>query len=215
MNGHAHTTWRRSSGLASWIYRPRVDGSGGSVGDALGPSEPRGRWISGVLAILPALLARFARATEIEVSTASKGEGALALALDQPDALDRARAFIRESADVVDVCITLTLECEGLDRQPLEIDRGALLWIAVDLDEDGRLDRTVDDPIRLRVQLNADTYAPLSWGEDRDNAALAELNADHLAGALERIERDLPAEVIEIDAPDYPRMVDPRGFHAP
>ncbi|WP_434419148.1 hypothetical protein [Nannocystis pusilla] len=167
------------------------------------------------MAALPALLGGFARVTELEVSTRSKGEGALALEADEPGVLEQARAFIRENDDVVNVCITLTLVCVGLDQQPLEIDHGALLWIDIDLDEDGRLDPTTDDPIRLRVQLNADIYAPLSWGNVRDNTPLATLNADRLAGALERIERAIPAELIEIDAPDYPGMVDPRGFRVP
>ncbi|WAS94844.1 hypothetical protein [Nannocystis punicea] len=215
MSSQAHTTWRSASGSASWIYRPRAAANGGPGGDSLVSPEQRSRWISRVVATLPALLGSFARATDLEVSTRSKGEGALALEADEPGALERAREFIRQNGDVVEVCITLTLECEGLDLQPIEIDRGALLWIDVDLDDDGQLDPTTDDPIRLRLQLNADIHAPLSWGNVRDNTALAALNAGRLAGALERIELAVPAELIEIDAPDYPDMVDPRGFFVP
>lgn len=215
MSGQAPVTWRSASGLASWIYRPRATVSGGPGGDSLASGEPRGRWISGVMAALPALLGGFARVTELEVSTRSKGEGALALEADGSDVLEQAREFIRQNDDVVEVCITLTLVCAGLDRRPIEIDRGALLWIDIDLDEDGRLGPTTDDPIRVRLQLNADIYAPLSWGDVRDNSALARLNAERLAGALERIERAIPAELIEIDAPDYPGMVGPRGFRVP
>ncbi|MCY0989611.1 hypothetical protein OV203_20910 [Nannocystis sp. ILAH1] len=161
------------------------------------------------------MLGGFARATELEVSARSKGEGALVLEADEPGMLEQARDFIRQNDDVVEVCVTLTLVCAGLDLRPIEIDHGALLWIDIDLDENGRLDPATDDPIRLRLQLNTDIYAPLSWGDVRDNTALATLNADRLAGALERIERAIPAELIEIDAPDYPGLVDARGFRGP
>jgi len=67
-----------------------------------------------------------------------------------------------------------------------------MLWIHFDLDESGVLDRKVEDPAYLSVQLNADIYAPLSHGQVRENAALAELNAPRLASFLERIERSLP-----------------------
>ncbi len=212
VNSQAHTTWRTASGLASWIYRPCDPLSGGPNDHSFVSPQQRSLFISRVVEDLPALLGSFARTTSVEISTSSKGEDAVTLRGDVPGALARARDFIHQNSDIMYVCITLTLLCEGLDRQLIEIDHGAALWIDISLGEDGQLDPTTDDPVRLRLQLNTDIYSPLSWGAVRDNTALAALNADRLTGILVRIEQTIPAELMEIDAPDYAGMIGSHGF---
>lgn len=208
-------TWRWSSGLANWNYRPLSSGSGRESTNPPETSELRKRWLSGLLVRLPDLLGDFAFATKVEVATLSQGDGTCVLDLREPGASDALQAFLSRTEEVVGVTVDLTLRCEDQERRPFDLEHGALLWINIRLTESGTLDPASDAPIYLRVQLNVDIYAPKSWGWERDNTGLAARNGPRLAAFLERIERDVPAALLEIDAEDYRGMIGPRGFLSP
>jgi len=208
-------TWRSRSGLADWIYRPLDNAGDGPRRTRLESAEDRRRWILALLAHLPALLGDFAHMGEVEVATLAKGERAFKGDLRKPDGATALLDFVGGAEAVVYMRVDLTLACLDRSHQPTELERGAMLWINFWLTDSGALDPKMEDPIYLRMQLNTDIYAPLSRGRARDNAILAALNAPRLAGFLERIERDVPAELLEIDAEDYPGMIGPRGFIGP
>jgi hypothetical protein len=109
----------------------------------------------------------------------------------------------------------LDLTCLGRNLEPMEIPNGARLLINIWLTDSGALDSTTDAPVYLRLELNADIYAPWSLGEIQDNALLAALNGPRLANFLERIEKDAPAQLLEMDGERYGGMVGPRGFKVP
>ncbi len=205
-------TWRWSSGLAGWNYRPVVVTSDEPSAAPLVSPKLRNIWLSGLVERLPSLLGDFAYATMVEVATLSQGEDACTLDLREAGSSSALLGFIERTDDVVYISIDLTLCCEDLECQHLELDRGAILWICIELTETGALDPSVSAPVRLRLQLNVDIYAPRSWGKERDNAVLAARNGPRLAAFLDRLERDIPVELIDIDAEDYRGMIGPRGF---
>lgn len=55
----------------------------------------------------------------------------------------------------------------------------------------------------------------MSWGQIRDNSKLAALNSPRLSEFLQRLEREVPANLMSIDADDYQGMIDGHGFFAP
>jgi hypothetical protein len=89
------------------------------------------------------------------------------------------------------------------------------LWINMWVDESGSLDLTMDAPVYLRFVLNADIYAYWSFGDVQDNAFLAAINGPRLTAFLERIERDVPAQLLGMDGERYEGLVGPKGFKAP
>jgi hypothetical protein len=98
----------------------------------------------------------------------------------------------------------------------MEVPDGADFRVNIHLTDSGALRPTTDEPVYLRLELNADIYAPRSIGEIKDNSLLAALNGPRLAGFLGRIEVDVPAELLEIHQDHHPPgTVGPRGFKAP
>ncbi|WP_261249112.1 hypothetical protein [Laspinema olomoucense] len=71
--------------------------------------------------------------------------------------------------------------------------------------------RTSASLIWFTLGLDVDIYAELSWGEQRDNTQLAQLNGPRLSAFLHRLEEDIPAEFLRLDAPDYKDIVDRYG----
>jgi hypothetical protein len=99
--------------------------------------------------------------------------------------------------------------------EPFEVNLGAALWINMWVDESGSLDLKKDAPVYLRFVLNADIYAYQSFGDVQDNAFLAALNGPRLTSFLERIERDVPAQLLGMDGERYGGLVGPYGFKVP
>jgi len=109
----------------------------------------------------------------------------------------------------------LDLTCLRQDLEPFVIGSGAEFWVNIDLTDSGTLDTTADAPVYLRVGLNADIYSPRTQTKVRDNTLLSRLNGPRLTQFLERIERDVPAQFLEMHGAHYNGMVGPRGFTAP
>jgi hypothetical protein len=208
-------TWRWDWALADWNFRPMARSDDRLIPVDLEASEARQCWIQGFLARLPTLLGDFAYATEVEVATRSGGDRAYVADWRSPEGASGLIEFIGQANDIRYVLVNLNLTCQGNDLEPMEIQRGAVLWVDVLLTDSGALNVTQDNPVLLSVSLNADIYAPLSRGESRDNTLLAALNGPRLTGFLERFERDVPAELTEISDDQYRGLLGPRGFKLP
>jgi excisionase family DNA binding protein len=208
-------TWRWDGGLVGWNYRPMARSDGQLVRVELEDSEARRRWLGDLVGRLPMLLGDFGYVTE--VSASARGEGARACVVDwrEKQGPSTLLSFLQR-ADAWEVHLCLDLTCLDKDLEPLEVKNGADIWINIELTDSGDLDRRTDAPVYLRLELNADIYAPWSLGEVQDNAHLAGLNGPRLAAFLERIEREVPAELLEIHQDHHPRgTVGLRGFMAP
>jgi hypothetical protein len=208
-------TWRWEWDLANWSFRPMARSDDRLIPIDLEASEIRHRWIQGFLARLPALLGNFGYATEVEVNTRSKGDRAYVTDWRNSEGPSGLMTFIGQANDVGYVLVNLNLTCQGNDLEPIEIQRGAAIWVDILVTDSGALNIAQDHPVLLSVNLNADIYAPLSLGESRDNTLLAALNGPRLSSFLERFERDVPAELTEIYDDQYPGMIGPRGFKPP
>lgn len=207
------TTWHfDSGGLVGWNFRPMARSDGPLVRLDLDDRETRRRWICDLVGHLSELLGDFARPHKVHVHTNDKGYDACVVDWQDVEGPSTLLAFLRQAETwVVDAWLDLT--CLDRDLDPLEIADGAHFMIKVDLTNSGALDHRTDAPVYVRLELNADIYAPWSLGEIQNNALLAALNGPRLAGLLERIERDVPAELLEIHQDHHPRgTVGPRGF---
>lgn len=214
MNG-GRTWWFDSGGLVSWNYRPMARSDGRLVPQDLEEAETRRRWLCDLVSRLPALLGDFAYLTDVRVNARGKGTGACVIDWRDREGPSTLLTFLQQ-AETWGVEAHLNLTCLDRDLKSVEIMNGAVLWVKIRLTESGSLDWRTDAPVYIHLNLNADIYAPWSIGEIQDNALLASLNGPRLAGFLERIERDVPAELLEIN-PDHhsPETVGPRGFIAP
>lgn len=211
-----YRTWQWDRGLAGWEYRPMARSDGRLVPLDLEVPEVRKRWLGGLLGRLPELLGDFAYATKVDVTEYGVGDDACtAIWTTKGKPPAQLVEFVEHHERLHHVHVDLTLTCQGMDLQPLEIEAGGSFYVVCTLTESGELKVTAEAPVYIRVALNADIYAPLSLGEVRNNALLAALNGPRLASFLERMEREVPAELIDIYGDNYPGMVGPRGFLAP
>ncbi|MBD2546840.1 hypothetical protein [Planktothricoides raciborskii] len=85
----------------------------------------------------------------------------------------------------------------------IEIDLGAYVAISLELDEEGDLDLSSDQPLSFNLFLNLDIYAPIKLSREHYNGEIAQLNQPRLANFLQRLEQKLPVEFVWVDAPDY------------
>lgn len=207
-------TWRWDSPLVGWNYRPMVRSDGRLVPLALQDPGVRRVWLCNLVSRLRDLLGDFAHLAEVSVSTRDRGEGACVIEWRDKESLSALLTFLQQ-AEVTLVHAYLDLDCVNGDLEPLVIPWGAELKINMWVDETGSLDLTKDAPVYLRFLLNADIYAPRSQGDIRDNAILASINGPRLTAFLERIERDVPARLLDMDGESYGGLVGPRGFTAP
>ncbi len=189
-------TWCWKSNVASWDFQLAGRGDGDLQGD-----------YRRLLLELLRLLGDFAAPREIGLTTGSGGENAAVIAVDAlPDGAEGLERVLRAHTDLEDVVVRVDLLCTPPDGEgTVRLLGGATLWLTLEEDEE-------DAPFRLLVELQVDLYAPLSWGEVRDNRALAALNRPRLAGFLRRLQEELGAELVDIDAPSYRGQVGPFGF---
>lgn len=186
------TTWRRKGSLASWRFSlPRA------------ASTPPRDALLGCLARVVRALDGFARPTEASWTSESAVEDALEQDLGHDPA---ATLFASNLMDPTEVVLGLALFYADPAGGEHEIGLAGDLWF--DLDPD-------DPQIGVRLSVDVDFYAWLSWGRERDNRSTAELNAPRLRSFLERLQRDVGARIEDVDAPDYPGQVDALGFHPP
>jgi hypothetical protein len=206
--------WRWNGGgtLVGWNYRPMARSDGRLIPLDLGPPDVRRAWLRGFLARLPALLGDFAYAEEGNVAAWGVGEYACAIDWRTKDGPSALLDFVGKTDGVGYVYAALTLTCLDRNLEPFEITRGAGFYVNFTLTESGALNTAIEDPVYLRIVLYADPYAPISRGPVTDNAVLAAINGPRLTAFLERIERDVPAQLLEVDEEVYRGMVGPRGF---
>jgi hypothetical protein len=161
-------------------------------------------------------LGDFARPEEVHVNTLSCGEDAFVADLREPTSHSKLLDFLRSKDDVTEIHIYLFLRCVDLNpegkTEEFEIGLGGDLIFWIELDDDGLLDTNSETPIWLTLSLDVDIYSPRSWGKNRDNRKLAAFNNPRLSSFLKRIEHELSAVFLDVDAPDYKGFVYPYGF---
>lgn len=209
--------WRWDGGgvLVGWNYRPMARSDGELIRLNLEAPEVRRAWLRGFLARFPALLGDFAYATESNVAAKGIGEDACEIDWRNKDGAAALLDFVGKTDGVHYVYADLTLTCLDQNLEPFEIERGGGFYVNFLLTESGALNTTEEEPVYLRMVLNADPYAPISRGPVKDNQVLAAINGPRLTAFLERIERDVPAQLLEVDEEVYRGAVGPRGFLPP
>lgn len=207
-------TWRLEDGAATWRFRP-VFSADGASSHPLASTRAQKQWLRGLLTRLPALLGDLGTPRAIEISTESAGEDTFHSALQEPRDVARMQRFVDAADDIHDVRVDVILKVVSAANEPFEIDDGAEIVVVFKRNANGSIDLSRRDPVSFRLSLGADVHAPLSWGASRDNRVVASLNEPRLRGALERIVHEIPAELMDIDAPDYPGMVGAYGFLTP
>lgn len=166
--------------------------------------EPAAAMTQATTALL-ANLSTIGIATEIELSTRSKGEDAIEWAneIDAQSVASRLRAY----PDLTGAKIRVALRCLDRDDQVFTIENGLLFWTQL-----AELDSPPDEPIEITLSLNTDVYMATSWGDDRNNRALAARNAPRFNAFLQAYVRDTDATVEDFSADDYPGQVDAAGL---
>lgn len=192
MSGPLDTgTWRWKSSSATWSFE-RVVSSGESLA---GEMERVGR---AMLAALPG----FAIAAAAHWTTDAAGDEAVlhARGTQIDDAL--LASTFGEHADVRGVELELDLVVTAPDGvTEVVLERAAQLYL------EGEPDKIV-----VWLDLHVDLYARRSWGVERDNQQLAEINAPRLAGFLARLAESTGAQLESIDAESYAGQATIRGF---
>ena len=102
------------------------------------------------------------------------------------------------------------LRCEDTEGHELVIRDGLTFWVQL-----AELDSPPTDPLEVTLALDADIYIAHSWGEDRDNRALAAINAPIFNRFLERLLRETGAVVESVSATGYKGQVDKTGIVLP
>jgi hypothetical protein len=175
--------------------------------------DTRKRWLCDLVGRMPALLGDFAYLGRVRATSRGSGDDCEINGRDQAGQT-RLLEFLQQT-EPIEVLAYLELTCLDRNLEPFEINLGAELRINMRVDESGSLDLTMDAPVYIRLDLNADIYAYWSFGDVQDNAFLAALNGPRLTAFLERIERDVPAQFLDMDGERYSGLVGPRGFTAP
>lgn len=176
--------------------------------------DTRKRWLCDLMGRLPALLGDFAHPTRVHVAALGKGQGDRVFEWGEQGGPAKLLAFLQAEKPAL-VQTYLDLSCVDRNLEPFEINLGAEFWIKMRVDESGSLYKDTDAPVYIRFDLNADIYAYWSFGDVQDNATLAALNGPRLTAFLERIEREVPAQLLGMDGERYDGLVGPRGFTAP
>lgn len=190
-------SWRRKGGLASWNYRLPLTGSG-RVSSSV---------YADVFAALTGLFDGFARAAEVRVTTASSGEDAHVYGTDRvPAAADE----LRRVGDVDDIEVALDLSCyvSSSASQPAWLERAGVLWLTRDRHDSGEC-------LSVRLTVDVDIYAYVTWGDSRDNRALAARNGPLLEAFLRGLGDELGAEFDDADALGYDDQLYALGFRNP
>lgn len=209
-------TWRRKGGLALWNYDLWSSFAGEESIRLLSNTKQRKNWLATRVCQAIYALKGFARAEEVSIWTLSSGEDTYLIDLCAKGALAKLEQILRCTNDITDVQFSLTLFVEAIspsnEVEQYEIDGGADLCFYIELNELGELDMSLDPPIWLTFSLDVDIYAPISWGQIRDNSQLAALNRLRLSKFLRRLEHDVPAKLMSIDADDYQGLIGSHGF---
>lgn len=192
-------TWRIARDLACWHYALPMPGVHGQ--------SLQGSYAFRVRGLL-SLGGDFGTPRELRLSTRARGIDAWVFELDDRKALHDLGNVLTCVEDLEDAEISFTLHHEDpavAGEQALP--EGATVWLTL------ASERGDDVPwLRLRVVLHTDLHAARTWAVNRDNAAAAAHNAPRLERFLRRLESELDAHLVHIDAPSYEGQVYRHGF---
>ena len=184
-------TWRWKNGLATWTY--------------VVPAHASENWRANLQRstnVALDVLEPFARVSDIEIVTAERGDDAFVFGAGE---VARVAEAFRSSETIRRVIVTLDLAVN--DGTETWLPGAARVFLdSPDQDEDSATD------IELWFSLDVDIYAPVTWGDSRDNAVLASINGPRLSGFLQRLRERLGARLVDIDAADYRPQVNADGF---
>jgi hypothetical protein len=221
--------WKSKMGLAIWNYRLKqpkysIYNNGGSLGlgvlddNSLTAPEFRGLYLKEIVIKFFRSLEDFANPKKVAISTISAGEDSFVVYLKSAKSYEKLFNKIETTTDINNIEIDLTLQCFNLAEgnnmpKKLEIDLGAYVAISLELDEEGHLDLSSEQPFSLNLFLNVDIYAPIKLSREHYNGEIAQLNQPRLANFLHRLEETLPVEFVWVDAPDYEESIGRYGFN--
>ena len=211
------TAWTPKMGLAIWNYQ--LDFSKASKSQYLDPHQRAIALTDIVFNRLLKILDDFAKPQKAAISTLGLGEDSFIFYLTSPKSMQKFLRKLEKTPDVNNLEIDLTLDClefaDGNDIiKKLEIPLGAYISISVELDDEGNLDLSSEEPVSLNFFLNVDIYAPIKLSREDYNDELAQLNGPKLTNFLRRIEEYLPVEFVWVDAPDHDEFVGRYGFNS-
>ena len=186
-------TWRRGSGLI--VFRL-------SVPTRSSPAATMANCTSALFAHI----ALVGNIRDISLATLAKGDDTMEW--NEPVAEREVVDAIAKQADASRVVYGCDLVCRTPGAPNVTITHGMTLWIEfADL---GRPDE--EAPLELRIALDVDMYCETTWGTDRDNRLVAELNAPLFNEFLHQVSKACEATVESVDAEDYVGQVGARGF---
>jgi hypothetical protein len=189
-------TWRLKGGLARWSMVAR-EWPGG---------DPRA-WYRDAAVTAVGLLNDFAVAEHVWLTTEAEGELEERVVLPPADPQGGLAAAFAAHPDTYAAVVTLALLLVTEPSAPAQpFPRSARLAIELEQEEDRA------PLLSLFLSIDADIYAPTTWGEQRDNRVLAAANGPRLTRFLRALQDRLGAEVNGIDAISYPGQVDANGF---
>ena len=149
----------------------------------------------------------FAELNSVAVSTESGGEDAFgAKDASQIRELNLEGLIARESIVQITTWLNLFVDIEPGDGSTL-LNNAARLWLEpadADLDSDVAVDIT--------LSIDVDLYLPLTWGEDRNNRALAEINGPRLTRFLSFLRDQLGGRLTLMDIEGYAGLANETGF---
>lgn len=199
MTEPAQPTWRVARNLASWHYALPV------------PGVPRfmlqGSYALRVRGLL-SLCGDFGTPRVVRLRTRARGRDARVFVLDDRKTFHDLANALTGAEDLEDVEISLAVRYQdpaAAGEQVLPDGATVRLALASERDEEVPW-------LRLRVTLHTDLHAPRTRAVDRDNATIARCNAPRLARFLGRLETELDAHLVDIDAPAYEDQVHRHGF---
>jgi hypothetical protein len=190
-------TWRCQDNLASWSYHvPLHDG------------EDLGHGFQRCVADIIDNLGGFAEVRDMSISTKSDGEDAVVL-----DDASKVREFdlrgfsARETIVQLMISLDLLVVTEPNGGEQL-LNDAARLWLEpADSDNQSTL-----NAIDVTLSIDIDIYSPITWGDDRNNRVLAEINGPRLRRFLEFVRDQLRGTPVRRDSEDYAESADETGF---
>jgi hypothetical protein len=184
-------TWRRESSLATWTYElPLAPG--------VAPSAAIAACARGVLAALPG----FATPALADWTTESAGDEAAVQARGASIDAATVDQTVRAHPDVIALALDLDLAVVAPDgTTEVALEDGAVVHIELD-----------DANLVVWLSLHVDLYARRTFGVERDNDQLAQLNAPRLSAFLARLVERTGLTFYSVTAPSYGAQATPRGF---
>jgi hypothetical protein len=149
----------------------------------------------------------FAELSSLAVSTESGGEDAFgAKDASQIRELDLEGLIARESIVQITAWLNLFVDIEPGGGSTL-LNNAARLWV-----EPADAEPDSDIAVDITLSIDVDLYSPLTWAEDRNNRALAEINGPRLTRFLSLLRDQLGGTVTLMDAEGYAGLVNETGF---